>query len=59
MTARPAIRRRTGRRPPAVLLVPAVLGLALFSLPLIGLLGRVPWADLPSLLESKLREGRR
>lgn len=42
------------RRPPAILLVPAVLGLALFALPLIGLLGRVPWGDLPGLLGSDL-----
>jgi len=42
-------RRRTGPRPPALLLVPAILGVALFALPLIGLVGRAPLADLPGL----------
>lgn len=32
----------------------AGLGLALFVLPLIGLLGRVPWSDLPALLSSEV-----
>lgn len=32
----------------------AGLGLALFALPLIGLLGRVPWTDLPALLTSEV-----
>ena len=38
------------RRPPAILLVLAVIGAALFVLPLIGLLGVTPWTDLGSLL---------
>ena len=38
------------RRPPAILLVLAVVGAALFVLPLIGLLGVTPWTDLGSLL---------
>lgn len=32
----------------------ACLGVAFFVIPLIGLLGRVPWADLPTLLTSDL-----
>ncbi|HEU4319495.1 MAG TPA: ABC transporter permease [Acidimicrobiia bacterium] len=36
------------------MVVLAGLGLALFVLPLIGLLGRVPWADLPALLSSEV-----
>lgn len=35
---------------PRALLVPAALGVALLGLPLLGLLGRVPWADLGELL---------
>ncbi len=42
-------RRRTGSRPPAVLLVPAIVGIALFALPLVGLIGRAPITDLPDL----------
>ena len=38
------------RRTPAALLVPAVLGLAFLIVPLIGLLIRAPWRDLPRLL---------
>lgn len=43
-------RRPVGRRPPVALIVLAVVGLALFVVPLIGLLSRVPWSDLPELL---------
>ena len=38
------------RRAPALLAVPAVLGLALLLLPLVGLLVRAPWRSLPDLL---------
>ncbi len=38
------------RRPPAALVVPALLGLALVVLPLLGLLARTPWTRLPELL---------
>lgn len=38
-----------GRIPP-LLLVPALLGTALITLPLVGLLARTPWRDLPDLL---------
>jgi molybdate transport system permease protein len=42
--------QRRGRRPPVVLLGLAALGLAVLALPLLGLLSRVPWRALPSLL---------
>jgi len=38
------------RRPPAVLLLPAAVGLVFLALPLVGLLGRAPWRELPALL---------
>ncbi len=38
------------RRPPAVLLVPALLALAFLLLPLLSLLLRAPWTELPDLL---------
>jgi len=41
---------RTVRRPPAVLLILAALGMAVFLIPLVGLLARTPWRDLPALL---------
>ena len=41
---------RRVQRIPAVLLGLGVLGLAVFVLPLIGLLARTPWRELPSLL---------
>ena len=44
--------RRTTVRAPGILLVLAAIGLALFVVPLIGLLGRVPWSELPELLTS-------
>lgn len=48
-TTRP---RRKLVRPPAVLLILASLGLAVFLVPLVGLLARTPWSDLPTLLTS-------
>ena len=42
--------RARRRRPPVALLIPAGLAVALFALPLIGLVGRTPWTDLPTLL---------
>jgi len=42
--------RRRSRRPPLVLVVLAILGLAVFVIPLLGLLARTPWRDLPTLL---------
>ena len=32
----------------------AIIGLSLFLVPLAGLLGRVPWSDLPELLSADL-----
>ena len=42
------------RRPPLALLVPGVVAVLLFVLPLVGLLGRVPWSRLSSLLSSRV-----
>lgn len=42
--------RRRIRRPPALLVGLAALGLAVFVVPLLGLLVRTPWSDLPTLL---------
>lgn len=39
-------------RPPTLLIVLGWLGLAVFVLPLVGLLGRVPWSRLPGSLGS-------
>ena len=44
--------RATVGRPPTPLLVLALLGLAFFVIPLLGLLVRVPWSELPTLLKS-------
>ena len=46
-------RSRTVSPPPIFLAGAAVLGVALFALPLAGLLLRVPWHDLPALLRSE------
>lgn len=43
------VRRRTDR-PPVVLVVLAALGLAVFVIPLVGLLSRTPWSDLAAIL---------
>ncbi len=47
-----ARRRSVVGRPPALLVLLACLGLGLFVIPFLGLLGRVPWSELPSLLTS-------
>lgn len=47
-------RPRAKRRPAALLVILGGLGLSLFVVPVIGLLGRVPWADLPELLTSEV-----
>jgi molybdate transport system permease protein len=49
-----AKRRTSVRRTPVALLVLAGLGVALFLLPIVGLIGRTPWSDLPSLLTSDI-----
>jgi molybdate transport system permease protein len=46
--------RRANRRPPALVLVLGSLGLALFAVPLLGLLWRMPWSDLPGLATSSI-----
>ncbi|MFV2009602.1 MULTISPECIES: ABC transporter permease [unclassified Micromonospora] len=43
-------RRRTDRRLPVFLALPALAGLAFLTLPLAGLLLRTPWAQLPARL---------
>jgi molybdate transport system permease protein len=40
------------RRPPISLAVAATIGVAFLVLPLIGLLAKTPWSDLPSLITS-------
>ncbi len=45
---------RRPRRPPAFIAIPAIIGLALFALPVLGLLGRAPWRRLATLLGSDL-----
>jgi len=47
-------RRRAAPRLPALLWLPAGLGLALFLAPFAGLLARTPWRDLPVLLASDI-----
>ncbi|PZM88657.1 MAG: molybdate ABC transporter permease subunit [Actinobacteria bacterium] len=42
--------RRVGARAPALLLVPALLGLAFLALPLIGLVAHTPWRTVPQRL---------
>jgi len=50
LTNRSTRRRRIPVKPPAALVVLAGLGLAVFVIPLAGLLARTPWSDLPHLL---------
>ncbi len=50
MTPRTLGEQRARRAPPATLIVLAGLGLALFLIPFVGLLARVPWSELPELL---------
>jgi len=49
-----SVRRSTHRRPPIVFVVLGALGLLLFVVPLLGLLQRTPWSDLPELLTSAI-----
>lgn len=46
--------RRLRPRPPLVLLIPAIIGAALFVIPLLGLLGRTPWSELTELLSGPI-----
>ena len=50
MTDRATEVLRKTSRPPGLVMVLALLGLALFVVPLVGLLARTPWQDLPELL---------
>ena len=52
MTPRKAGRHTGVGRPPALLVVLGSLGLALFVVPFLGLLSRVPWSEVPVLLTS-------
>ena len=45
--------RRTVDRPPAFIVVLAALGLAVFVIPLVGLLARTPWGELTTLLSDE------
>ena len=45
---------RDGPRPPTVLVALAGIGLLFFVVPLLGLLTRTPWSDLPRLLSSRI-----
>ena len=51
----PARRRQAGGRSrvPGPLLVPAGLAVGFLAIPLVGLLGRTPWADLPAALTAR------
>ena len=49
MTSKPPDRRGLGH-PPVLMVILGALGLALFLVPFLGLLTRVPWSDLPELL---------
>lgn len=48
----PGHRRRL--LPPLFILIPAAIGLALFAIPVLGLLVRTPWRALPSLLSAEM-----
>ena len=50
MSRRETTRRSPVGRPPLPLVALGCLGLALFVVPLAGLVGRVPWSTLPELL---------
>lgn len=47
-------RRRPRPSPPLFILIPAAIGLALFVIPVLGLLVRTPWQDLLSLLSAEM-----
>jgi molybdate transport system permease protein len=53
LTTDTALRPRT-RRPPFLLVVLGAIGLAVFVIPFVGLLARVPWSELPALLADDL-----
>lgn len=47
-------RRSIRRRPPAVFVALGTLGALIFIIPLLGLLQKTPWSDLPELLTSDI-----
>ena len=47
-------RQRARPLPPLFILIPAAIGLALFLIPVLGLLVRAPWRELPSLLSTEM-----
>jgi len=47
-------RRRPRLSPPLFILIPAAIGLALFVVPVLGLLLRTPWRNLLSLLSAEM-----
>lgn len=48
------VSRQRGANPPLFLVVLGALGLALFVVPLLGLLVRTPWSELPELLAGEV-----
>lgn len=46
--------RRVSRRPPVLVVLLGVVGLAFFVVPLVGLLWSAPWSDLPRLVTSPM-----
>ena len=46
--------RQPRRSPPLFILIPAAIGLALFVIPVLGLLVRAPWQYLPALLSAEM-----
>lgn len=48
----PGRRRSAIGRPPALVVALGFLGVSLFTVPFVGLLGRVPWTRLPSLFSN-------
>lgn len=44
--------RKRAHRPPGLLIALGLIGLSVFVIPLVGLLARVPWANLPELASS-------
>jgi len=54
MNRRDSERRSSSGRPPAFVIALGVVGLSVFVIPLVGLVGRVPWSDLPEILTTDL-----
>lgn len=49
-----ATSRSVTRRPPLFVVIPALMGLAVFIVPIAGILVRTPWSDLPTLISSTI-----